>query len=163
VPRSPAQLKRLIRVFTGEVADDKEVWAVRPSNLTFRSVVYRAEMQPDQWPKYRYLLLEIWHPTHPALQAILGEERSECRAEVFAALHDHYETAFCRENQKAKDELSKDERKAIFTQAFDTYAGLIRNISTDALDRKAMREALSQVPAAAATEADAEIDDEEIA
>jgi hypothetical protein len=160
VPRSPAQLKRLIRVFTGEVADDKEVWAVRPSNQTFRSVVYRAEMQPDQWPKYRYLLLEIWHPTHPALQAILGEERSECRAEVFAALHDHYETAFCRENQKAKDELSKDERKGIFTQAFDTYAGLIRNIGADALDRKSMREALSQVPAAAATEADAELEEE---
>ena len=163
VPRSPTQLKRLIRVFTGEVADDKEVWAVRPSNQTFRSVVYRAEMQPDQWPKYRYLLLEIWHPTHPALQSVLGEERSECRAEVFAALHDHYETAFCRENQKAKDELSKDERKAIFAQAFDTYAGLIRNIGTDALDRKAMREALSQVPATASTEADAELEDDQVA
>lgn len=163
VPRSPTQLKRLIRVFTGEVADDKEVWAVRPSNQTFRSVVYRAEMQPDQWPKYRYLLLEVWHPTHPALQSILDEERSECRAEVFAALHDHFETAFCRENQKAKDELSKDERKAIFTQAFDTYAALIRNIGADALDRKAMREALSQVPANASTEADAELEDDQVA
>ena len=163
VPRSPPQLKRLIRVFTGEVADDKEVWAVRPSNQTFRSVVYRAEMQPDQWPKYRYLLLEIWRPTHPALQSIVGEERSECRAEVFAALHDHYETAFCRENQKAKDELSKEERKAIFTQAFDTYAGLIRNIGADSLDRKAMREALSQVPATASTEADPELEDDQVA
>lgn len=163
VPRSPAQLKRLVRVFTGEVADDKEVWAVRPSNQTFRSVVYRGEMQPDQWPKYRYLLLEIWRPTHPALQSVLGEERSECRAEVFAALHDHYETAYCRENQKAKDELSKDERKSIFTQAFDTYAGLIRNIGADALDRKAMREALSQVPAAASTEADVELEHDGVA
>ncbi len=161
VPRSPTQLKRLIRVLTGEVADDKEVWAVRPSNQTFRSVVYRAEMQPDQWPKYRYLLLEIWHPTHPALQSVLAEELSECRAEVFAALHDHYETAFCRENQKAKDELSKEERKAIFAQAFDTYLGLIRNIGADALDKKAMRKALSQVPAAAATEADATLDEDE--
>lgn len=161
IPRSPTQLKRLIRVFNGEVADDKEVWTVRPSAQTFRSVVYRAEMQPDQWPKYRYLLLEIWHPTHPALLSVVAEERAECRAEVFSALYDHYETAFCRENQKAKDELTKDERKAIFVQAFDTYSGLIRNLGADALDRKIMRDALSQVPAAAATEADPTLDEEE--
>ena len=162
VPRSPAQLKRLIRVFTGELSDDKEIWAVRPSNQTFRNVVYRAEMQPDQWPKYRYLLLEVWYPPHPALQAVVANERAECRGEVFAALHDHYETAFCRENQKPKDELSKDERKVVFAQAFDTYGGLIRNIGADSLDRKTMRDALSQVPAAAATEADPELEEEAV-
>lgn len=161
IPSTPAHLKRLIRVFNGDVADDKDVWAVRPSAQTFREVVYRAEMQPDQWPKYRYLMLEVWRPSHPVLLAVVSEERVECRAEVFAALHDHYETSFCRENQKAKDELSKEERKSIFNQAFETYSGLIKNLGAVALDRKVMRDALSQVSAASATEANPAIDGEE--
>ncbi|MER9490803.1 hypothetical protein NKI86_03100 [Mesorhizobium sp. M0320] len=156
VPRSIPQLKKVMRVFTGEIADDKELWAIRPSNQTFRSVVYRAEMQPDQWPKYRYVLLEIWRPTHPALQQVVADERGECRGEVFSALHDHYETTYCRENAKLKDELVKQERNEIFAQAFEPYNGLLRNLGADPLERKAMREAVSKVPAAAATDPDVE-------
>jgi len=154
VPRSVPQLKKVIRVFTGEVADDRELWEVRPSNQTFRSVVYRAEMQPDQWPKYRYLMLEIWRPTHPALDRVVAEERRECRDEVFSALHDHYETSYCRENAKLKDELTRPERTEIFNKTFDPYSGLLRHLGADPLDRGLMRAAVSNVPAAAATEAD---------
>ncbi|MDF2381827.1 hypothetical protein JMG10_10150 [Nostoc ellipsosporum NOK] len=156
VPRSIPQFKKVIRVFSGEVTDDKELWAVRPSNQTFRNVVFRAEMQPDQWPKYRYLLLEIWKPTHPALARVLAEELVECRAEVFSALHDHYETGFCREHAKLKDELTPQERRDIFSQAFDPYNGFLRNLGADLLERKAMREAVSNIPAAAATDPDIE-------
>ncbi len=156
VPRSIPQLKKVIRVFSGELADDKELWAIRPSNQTFRNVVYRAEMQPDQWPKYRYLLLEIWQPAHPALAQVVADERAECRAEVFSALHDHYETGYCRENAKLKDELTRQERTDIFNQTFEPYNGLLRNIGADGLERKTMREAVSKVPAAAATDPDME-------
>lgn len=156
VPRSIPQLKKVIRVFSGEVVDDKELWSVRQSSQTFRNVVYRAEMQPDQWPKYRYLLLEIWRPAHPALEKVVADERAECRAEVFSALHDHYEIGYCRENAKLKDELTSQERSDIFNQAFEPYTGLLRNIGGEALDRKTMREALSKVPAAAATDPDME-------
>ncbi len=162
VPRSIPQLKKMIRIFTGEVADDKELWEVRPSSQTFRNVVYRAEMQPDQWPKYRYLLLEIWKPTHPALEAAVNDERTECRAEVFSALHDHYETSYCRENAKLRDELTKEERSDIFDQSFTPYVVLLRNLGAEPLDRKAMREALSKVPAAAATDPEVEEEEEEL-
>lgn len=161
-PRSIPQLKKVIRVFTGEIADDQDLWVVRQSNQTFRSVVFRAEMQPDQWPKYRYLLLEIWKPTHPVLAQTVADERAECRAEVFSALHDHYQTGYCREHAKLKDELTPAERTEIFNQTFDPYTGLLRNLSAEGLERKVMREAVSTVPAAAATdpeiEADLEID-----
>jgi hypothetical protein len=158
IPKSIAQLKKLIRVVTGEVSDDKELWVTRPSNQTFRSVVFRAEMQPDQWPKYRYLLLEIWKPAHPALAQVVAEERAECQNEVFSALHDHYKATFCRENQKLEEELTKSERTEIFNQAFEPYSALIRNIGSEGLDRKAMREAGSKTPATAGTEPDQESD-----
>jgi hypothetical protein len=155
VPRTIVQLGRIIRVFRGEL-EDGTLWPIRPSSQTFREVVYRSEMQPDQWPKYRYLLLEIWNPTHIALQSVVTGERAECRGEVFSALHDHYETGYCSRTAKLKDELEPEERAGIFEEAYGHYVGLLRNLGAPALDRAAMYEAFSQVPAAAATDPDSD-------
>lgn len=144
-PRTPAQLKRLIRVLNGEVADG-ELWTIRPSNQTFRSVVFRAEMQPDQWPKYRYLLLEIWRPTDAVLQEIVFQERDECRREIFVALHATFENTFCQEHKKLREELSKDERKQVFNHAYDTYSSMLKNLGSDSLVKTSMQQALSDIP-----------------
>ncbi|MBJ8348841.1 DNA sulfur modification protein DndB [Antrihabitans sp. YC2-6] len=154
-PKTTAQLKKMIRVFSGEPESDN-IWSVRVNNQTFRSVVFRAEMQPDQWPKYRYLLLEVWDPAHSVLSAVVREERDLCRSEVFSALHDHYETMFCRENNKSKEDLKDKERAAIFDQSFRAHDALVRNLGGSALDQKVMRAAISTVSAAAATEPDEE-------
>jgi hypothetical protein len=154
-PKTIARLKKLIQVVTGEVLDDKELWVTTQSNQTFRSVVFRAEMQPDQWPKYRYLLLEIYNPSHPALSSIVAEERSECRKEVFSSLHDHHQAAFCRENQILEADLTKAQRTEIFNMAFKPYNALVRNIGAKALDRETMQVASSMVPAATVADHDA--------
>ena len=48
IPKTIAQFKRLIRIFTGEINENAtNKWQkFTPSNQTFRSVVYQAEMQP---------------------------------------------------------------------------------------------------------------------
>lgn len=162
-PGTITQLKKLVRVFRGEPADGGPLWPIRPSSQTFREVVYRAEMQPDQWPKYRYLLLEIWRPTHPALDAVVTAERKLCRSEVFSALHDYYESGYCLRNSKLKDDLSTPERRSIFDEAFGHYGGLLKNVGADTLDRSEMNEAFSQVPATAAADPDSDAADGESA
>lgn len=158
VPRTVAQLKKIFRVFNGELTGNDELWEPRPSNATFRNVVYRSEMQPDQWPKYRYLLLEIWRPSHPALASVVSEERALCQEEVFSALHDHYQTTYCRENSKLTEELTPVERAKILDQAYEPYSLLLRNLGADALDRRKMKAAVSTVPASAATDPDEDAD-----
>jgi DNA-sulfur modification-associated len=105
VPKSVPKLKSMIQVFTGDVVGaTAEEWRFSQSNQTFRNVVFRSEMQPDQWPKYRYLLLELWNPSHDALRMVVEEERLKCRDEVFSALYDHYRTTYCRDNRKLEDQ-----------------------------------------------------------
>jgi len=157
IPRSVARLKKLIQVFHGEVSGDKvEDWRFVPNNRTFRSVVYRAEMQPDQWPKYKYLMVELWRPSSPALQETVKAEREKCRAEVFSALHDHFRTDYCRNQGKLEEQLTPQELAQIFEQALDAYAGLLQNLGAAPLDRGAMKKAVSTVPATAASEAEEE-------
>lgn len=157
IPVKSSDLRALIRVFRGEVSDSGELWPVRPSPRTFREVVFRSEMQPDQWPKYRYLLLELWKPGDMPMMSVVREERDVCRGEVFSALHDHYETAFCLRTGKLKDEMTPDDRVSVFEEAFGHFGGLLHNLGAEALDHEQMHAAVSQVPAASAT--DPESDD----
>lgn len=144
-PETPAQLKKFIRVMNGEVGEET-IWAIRPSNQTFRHIVFRGEMQPDQWPKYRYLMLEIWNPTQTSLQASVLSERMHCRKDVFKALHITAIDNFCSEHRKIPDELSDDERKAVFDQCFENYSGLLRNLNTTPLSKTDMRNAIHEIP-----------------
>lgn len=145
-PESTAQVKRLMRVFSGDVSGDKAVdWKLLPSNQTFRNVVYRGEMQPDQWPKYKYLLLELWNPQDAVLSKTLADERSQCRTEVFAALFENNKIAYCSEHRKPEEKLTTREHERIFKQTIDAHAGLIKNLGAAALSDEAMRQATSAV------------------
>lgn len=136
IPNSVAQLKKLIRVFSGEIDGQKvSEWKIVGSKYEFRSVVYRGEMQPDQWPKYKYLLLEVWDSSIGSLQVSLSAERVKCRKQVFSSLVRSYKTEFCRENQRLEQSLTDSERKKIEKQAFDSLHGMLKNIGTTALPK----------------------------
>ena len=59
-PTSFEKFRSLISLFFGEATGDdtKSLSIIEGSRNTFRSVVYPGEMAPDEWPKYKYLLLE---------------------------------------------------------------------------------------------------------
>ena len=155
-PRTPSKLATLIKVFSGDTKLGD--WRITATNHTFRHVVYRGEMQPDHWPKYKYLFLEIWKPTHTFLCKVVSLEKEKCRKEVFSALHEHYQSSFCRDNRKLQDDLSKEENAKIFDQAFSAFEELLKNINTEHLDRKTMKTAASEISASSVNDAEQEND-----
>jgi Flp pilus assembly protein TadD len=100
-------------------------------------------MQPDQWPKYKYLLLELWNPQEPVLNEVLAGERSQCRSEVFRALYENNKIAYCSEHRKPEEKLTTREHERIFKQTSDAHSGLLKNLGAAALSEEAMREATS--------------------
>lgn len=129
VPKTVNQLKKLLQVFYGEIkGETPEKWQLIASNQTFRSVVYRGEMQPDQWPKYKYLLLEIWKPDDKDLVKSISAERQICRMAVFRDLYYANQSSFLQESRKAEAELNKGDRQLIFDKSFNAYIGLMKNL-----------------------------------
>lgn len=129
IPQSVAQLKRLIKVFYGEVSGGSVGdWKIIPSKFTFRNVVYKGEMQPDQWPKYKYLISELWKCSDSAVSQQLEQERQLCRKQVFSALHESYRNDFCKENLKLEEKLTDSERRKIEKQAFDALSGFLKSL-----------------------------------
>lgn len=156
IPKTSSQLKRLVRVFTGEISGEIPDWTIVPTNQTFKEVVYRGEMQPDQWTKYKYLFLEIWQPTHETLQRTVREERHKCRQQIFSALHNTYKANYCREYSKLEDNLDKAELEDIFRRSFNAFAGFLKTVNAEPLSEVEMRRAFSEVPATELNEPDSE-------
>ncbi len=145
VPTSSSKFKRLVKLFTGEVEGEICDWKIKPNLQTFRNIVYRGEMQPDQWPKYKYLILEIWKPSNETLIQVVDKEREKCRRQVFSSLYHHIKTKYCHEKSKGEDDLDKDEIKAVFTSTFDDYRAFLSNIGTNHITKGEMKTIISTV------------------
>jgi hypothetical protein len=152
IPKSSSQFKKLVQVFTGEIFGEISDWSIVPNNQTFKEVVYRGEMQPDQWAKYKYLMIELWNPSHDVLRKSIQEERFKCRKQIFSALHNTYKATYCKDNAKLEDNLERSEKNDIFQRAFSSYSGFLKPINAAQLDEIEMKKAISEVSATEANE-----------
>ncbi|WP_324288926.1 hypothetical protein [Pseudomonas sp. SL4(2022)] len=82
-PIKDADVTRLADVFMGKLILQDGVLTLAPTNTSFRDIVHPGlEMQPDEWPRYRYLILEIWRPADKILAEKLSSERELLRAQI---------------------------------------------------------------------------------
>lgn len=125
-PTSKQGLEGLIRVFAGEIAPTAEdPWRIAPSENTFRRVVFNQEMQPDQWPKLRYLLLELWQPHNTALANQVDSEVFSCRQEVVKGLFSRYRAHEASTLGIPEDELSQDQLGEVAERCVEAVESLL--------------------------------------
>src|SRR5262249_1440762 len=123
------RLKNLLKAFFYDVEGERaEEWKPVPTGDTFSSVVFRGEMKPDEWPKYRYLLLELWHSADPIIEEVRKAERDLCRRQAFESLQARNGGETWVELQKNEQDLTEPEWKAIFDRTYKAFDGLLRNL-----------------------------------
>lgn len=127
-PKTVAQLKTLIEVFGGCAVGETSSWEILESPHTFREVVYPGEMQPDQWPKYRYMMLELWRPTDPVLEDVVANERSKCRGQIFISLQRRLEAAFLKAHLRRPEDLTSEEKNKFVEETFVAIKSLLNNL-----------------------------------
>ncbi|MFU2511579.1 hypothetical protein [Pseudoalteromonas sp. ASV78] len=137
-PKSFSQFKKFVSVFSGKLTGDNgsNIQYIERSADSFRNVVCRSEMQPDLWPKYRYLLLELWKPKSTEMQKVIDRELDECRNQVFIELYEDGLKQFCKAKLIHESDLGKEGREQIFDESFASYKGFLKNLtnSVAALD-----------------------------
>lgn len=144
-PSSSREFKRLVEVFQDTLEGEIREWKITPSNSTFRRVVYRGEMQPAQWPKYKYLILEIWRGAGSELEASLASERDKGRRQIFASLEHEYQKDFLTRNLKREENLTSTDRNEITNAAYDAFKKFLRNVGWLAAEVPSKR-ALEEAP-----------------
>jgi hypothetical protein len=133
-PSSSSSLKRLIETFAGQLEGEPREWKLAPSSNTFREVVYRGEMQPDQWPKYKYLLLEIWRPSNRALGDSVTREREKCRDQVFNSLVEDRRKELLQRLSKREEDLTEEERRQPVEESYKAFRAFLNNIGWNVSD-----------------------------
>jgi hypothetical protein len=82
-PVKDSDVTRISDIFMGKLTVQDGVVTIAPTNTSFRDIVHPGlEMQPDEWPRYRYLILEIWRPTEKILAAKVASERDALRLQI---------------------------------------------------------------------------------
>jgi hypothetical protein len=128
LPSKSSDVRRLIEVFAGTLDGEIRDWKITPSVSTFRRVVYRGEMQPEQWPKYKYLLLEIWRAEGTEMATTLRHERDKCRNQIFHSINEEYRKEFLEQHLKREEDLSVQDRAAITDSAYNAFRGFLKNM-----------------------------------
>jgi hypothetical protein len=135
-PKNVTELKALLHTFEGELVVEPEV-KLTVGGPTFRQVVLPGELQPAEWPKYRYLILELWKPTTPELKEVVDQDRARARRQLAQALYRRRLKAYCEENRIEEASLSKEVRSEILAKSKGMYEDFLaavvrRKISLDA-------------------------------
>ncbi len=125
------QLKNLIGIFIGQVnGEDFESFDILyDSSNTFRNVVYPGEMQPDEWPKYRYLFLELWKTSDTSFEEQLERERVKCRKQVASQLHARLHKKYLQENRLLEQDLDETERDKLVSKTTLLYKDMLGYLS----------------------------------
>jgi hypothetical protein len=136
IPSTLPRLKALLRAFFYDVDGERaEEWKPVPTHDTFGEVIFRGEMKPDEWPKYRYLLLELWRPADPTINEVRKAERDNCRRQAFESLHTRRVKDLCVEMRKNEQDLTPDEWQGVFQKSYKAFDALLTNLGLRREDR----------------------------
>lgn len=134
-PATLKELERLFKVFVGDLSVEPSVKVVSGGPV-FRGVVLSGELQPAEWPKYRYLLLELWNTQSTDLKNFIVTDRDACRAAVAASLFERRFKAYCEEHRLIHDEVPKETREELLHKAkidFESFLSAVhgKNVTLD--------------------------------
>jgi hypothetical protein len=116
-PTTDTGLKNLVGVFQGTIVANENSLDIANSNTTFKDIVFQNEMQPDEWPKYRYLILELWNPTEPKLKTYIDNDLAVMRGEILKNVEKGEISKLLEESSKLESQLTEAERQQCMDRA----------------------------------------------
>lgn len=128
-PKTMPQLKSMLSALIGELVDDAENIKLTLGGPTFRNIVLPGEMQPAEWPKYRYLLIELWKPSNEKLKAYIEEDRKKARVTVSKLLCSRRIAAYCNEQRISEADLSTEKVAEIRDRAKSNFEEFLHAVS----------------------------------
>ena len=85
-------------------------------------------MKPNSWPKYRYIMLEIWSSSNEILNKRIAEQLEICRQDVSKQLFNKFKDNYSKEHRRHENELSEDDIKHILEIAYKDYNDFLKNL-----------------------------------
>lgn len=127
-PTSFGQFAALSAAFIDGLREHEGSLERVPTAARFSDIVISGEMKPDEWPKYRYLLLELWQPNDAALKKIIDDDLLVCRASIMKAAFRRELHRYCEDHQVQEQDVGAVDRLGVLESVVKSYEQLLRNI-----------------------------------
>ena len=156
-PQSEQEAKRLFSVFSGKVTGSfgSSNMKISDNAYTLRRIVIPGELKPDEWPKFRYILLEMWKTTDPKLQALIDEHVKQSRSEVLRSFNEREVKEYCEKQGIDASQIKENKLKGIYASSLKTFMEALTELVGPLADEEKARleQALSKQPDVAPEEA----------
>ncbi len=142
-PKSDADAKRLLSIFVGSVSGTfgASSMSVAASSANLRSIVIPGELKPDEWPRFRYIFLELWRPLDERLATLIQTYRFESRMDVLKAFYRQKVKVYCKEKGIEEKQLTeavdlrlKKEARNQFENALEELVGKLAELERSLLN-----------------------------
>lgn len=115
-PRNLEDLKRLLQTFEGSLETEPEVRVVA-GGPTFGKVVLPGELQPAEWPKFRYVLVELWKTADEKVREFIEQDRARGRRYLAQNLYQRRLRVYCEEHRIIEADVPKTAKDDILQKA----------------------------------------------
>ncbi|MBK6533277.1 MAG: hypothetical protein IPF99_27940 [Deltaproteobacteria bacterium] len=110
LPKKLEGLANLVAVFHGELRSDGTLIA---TNFNLKKILLPTELKPDEWPKFRAILHELWRPNHPEAAALLELHRRVVRRQAVSHYIEREVKEFCKDKAIRPGDMSESVRALI--------------------------------------------------
>ena len=130
-PSSIPQYRVLLNLFIG-FTQGETLDSLKTINnkFSFRDIVYQGEMQPDGWPAYKYVLLEMWSKsdiTSLILKESINKTLAECRKQILNNNLSGVISDYVNNNLIKEEDLTKEQRAECKNATLNTYQAFLKN------------------------------------
>jgi hypothetical protein len=129
-PKADSDVKRMLSTFVGSVSGTfgSPTMTVSPSETTLRSIVIPIELKPDEWPRFRYIFLELWRPQDKVLADLVQGYRDQCRKDVLSAFFRQKVRIFCRAKGIEETNVTDKDRAKMSKEATTQYESALSDL-----------------------------------
>lgn len=140
LPEKQGGLEDLVTVFHGEMRPDG---TLIETNSSLKKILLSGELRPDEWPKFRAILQELWRPEHAEAAALLDEHRRLVRRKALSQYIVREIAEFCREKAIRPADLADPDRDQIERTCADRLVKGLRALGAKVSPKELLRSAQS--------------------
>lgn len=137
-PKDDGGARRVLGTLVGAAkgAASQGTLRVTKSATTLRNVVVGGELKPDEWPRFRYLLLEIWRSQDAEVAGLLSGYRTKCREEAARSYFSRRIREYCEEEGIDLADIAASTRhskkvEGLLGESVDNFYGALQVAEAD--------------------------------
>jgi hypothetical protein len=101
----------------------------RDNDITLRSILIPGELNPGEWSKFRYILLELWHTEDADLKNYLEDEIKKARKSVFTSYRDRSISEHCKNEGIEESAIDSQVKKKIIKSCAENYTTCLNKVT----------------------------------